>query len=267
MAIYTLMSASGSPGVTTTALAVTYAWSGRALLAECAPAGGNVLAGFLGGQTDGIPGGLLDLALGIAHSSNPAVLWEHVVSLDQEAREWLLLPGLKDPRHAPQVDWDAVVDVLRSATTDTIDVVADVGALGRPDTPLRLIAASDVAVLVIRPTLRQINDARPRLEALGRVVGTAVPVALCLIGSGDYSLRQVSQALYGLPVIGMLPWSRRCAEVLSDGRRTRRSVRISSLIRDASALGAAMRDLAERNRPDEQLAAESAMAARRPSGG
>lgn len=270
MAIYTLMSAGGSPGVTTTGLAVTYAWNGRAMLAECAPAGGNVLSGFLSGQTETTSNGLLDLALTITHNPNPAVLWEHVISLDQDAREWLLLPGLRDPRQAAQLDWTAIAEVIRHATTDVVDVVADVGALGRPDAPMRLIASSDLAVLLVRPTLRQLHDARPRLEALGRYVGTSVPVALCVVGRGDHSAKQMSQALYGLPVIATLPHSPRSAAVLSDGRRTRRSVRISSLIRGASALALAMRrqlDQKPEVPDDEQLAAEPAVATHQPTSG
>lgn len=243
MAIYTLMSPGSAPGVTTTALAVSYAWDGRALLAECDPKGGNVLQGFLAGQVEGHPGGLLELALAIAHNPNPAVLWEHVVSLDQGTREWLLLPGLKDPRHLAQLDgsWDAIADVISAATEDAVDVVLDLGQVGRPDTPMRLLASSDLAVMLLRPTLRQVAEARPRLDALGRFVGTSVPVALGLVGKGDYSAKQISEALFGLPVLAEIPHDTKSAAVLSDGSRARRSIRRSSLMRGAAALALAMR--------------------------
>jgi hypothetical protein len=57
----------GSPGVTTTALALAYAWQGRALLAECDAQGGDVLRGFLAGSMDEHECGLLALALAVAH--------------------------------------------------------------------------------------------------------------------------------------------------------------------------------------------------------
>ncbi|MGP3921313.1 hypothetical protein [Nonomuraea sp. 10N515B] len=243
MAIYTLMSPGSAPGVTTTALAVSYVWEGRALLAECDPKGGNVLQGFLTGQLEGHHGGLLELALAIAHNPNPAVLWEHVVSLDQGVREWLLLPGLKDPRHNAQLDgaWDAIADVLATATDGAVDVILDLGQIGRPDTPMRLIAASDLVVMLLRPTLRQVAEARPRLDALGRYIGTSVPVALGLVGKGDYSAKQISETLFGLPVLAEIPHDPKSAAVLSDGKRTRRSIRRASLMRGAAHLGLAMR--------------------------
>ncbi|MFI6326530.1 hypothetical protein ACIBG8_54040 [Nonomuraea sp. NPDC050556] len=243
MAIYTLMSPGNAPGVTTTALAVSYAWDGRALLAECDPKGGSVLQGFLTGQMEGHKGGLLELALALAHNPNPAVLWEYVVSLDHDAREWLLLPGLKDPRHIVQLDgaWDTIADVLTTATDSGVDIVLDLGQIGRPDTPMRLIAASDLAIMLLRPSLRQVADARPRLDALGRYVGTSVPVALCLVGKGDYTAKQISEALFDLPILAQIPHDPRSAAVLSDGQRTRRSIRRASLMRGAAHLAAAMR--------------------------
>ncbi|MEW9532868.1 hypothetical protein [Microbispora sp. NPDC049125] len=256
MATYTLMSPGGSPGVTTTALALTYAWGDRALLAECDPKGGSVLPGFLVGRMEGPPSGLLEFALAIAHEPDPQTLWKYVVSLDQDAREWLLLPGIRDPRHAAQLEtaWDAISGAITSATHDVVDVVLDVGQIGGPDTPMRLIATSDMALMVLRPCLRQVADARPRLDALGRYVGTKVPVALCLIGEGDYSSKEISNALYGLPVIGAIPHDPRSAEVLSDGKRARRSFRRSPLMRGASFLAMAMREhLESLQEPAEEM--------------
>lgn len=243
MALYTLMSPGDSPGVTTTALAVTYAWGGKALLAECDPKGGNILHGFLAGRLGSLNGGLLELAIAIAHNPNPAVLWEHVIPLDQDLREWLLLPGIRDPRHVPQLDlaWDPLIDVLTAAAGDTVDIVADVGQIGRPDTPMKLIAHSDLAVMLLRPTMRQVAAARPRLDAVGRYVGANVPVALALVGSGDYTDKQISQALYGLPIIAKLPNDPRSAALLSDGKRTRRLVRVSPLMRAGARFATALR--------------------------
>ncbi|MFC5829520.1 hypothetical protein [Nonomuraea insulae] len=242
MAMYTLMSAGGSPGVTTTALAVTYTWQGRALLAECDPKGGNVLQGLLAGCMEGHESGLLELALGAVHDPDPAVLWRYVVALDQEVRRWLLLPGLRDPRHLIQLDgaWDTIAAFLKAAQ-DKADVVVDVGQIGGADTPMNLIAASDLAVMLLQPTLRHVAQARPRLDALGRHVGRDVPVELCVVGNGPYSLKEVSGALYDLPVLGWIPDDARSAAVFSDGMPARKSFHRSPLVRGASALGAAMR--------------------------
>lgn len=248
MAVFTLMSPGGSPGVTTCGLAVSYRWGGRALLAECDPAGGSVLAGFLAGRMEIRHGGLLSLALAVGHRADPSALWEHVVSLDQEAREWLLLPGLRDPREAAQLAgaWETIGEVLGTASEQMIDVVVDVGRVGGREMPLPLIAASDLAVMVLRPTLRQVAAAKPRLEALGRHLGEAPPMGLCLVDQGDYSAGQVSKALFGLPVIGRLPCDSRSAALLSDGQPSRKPVRASALLHGAEALAEAMREHADR---------------------
>jgi hypothetical protein len=63
MALIVLLSPGGAPGVTTTALALTLAWPGKAVLAECDRSGGAVLAGLWGGTVPADQRGLLHLAL------------------------------------------------------------------------------------------------------------------------------------------------------------------------------------------------------------
>ncbi|MFI9846681.1 hypothetical protein ACIHFD_57340 [Nonomuraea sp. NPDC051941] len=242
MAMYALMSPGGSPGVTTTALALTYAWEGRALLAECDPQGGDVLRGFLAGSMENHEGGLLELALAAAHDPDPAILWRYVIALDQTARNWLLLPGLRDPRHLVQLDgaWDTIAGVLKAAQ-GTVDVVVDVGQVGRYDTPISLIAACDRVVMLVRPTLRHVSQARPRLDALGRQVGSDVAAGLCVVGSGPYTFKEVSKALFDLPVLAWIPHDPKSAAVLSDGNRAKKSFHRSALIRSTRQLGSVMR--------------------------
>ncbi|MEV5576608.1 hypothetical protein AB0L06_41825 [Spirillospora sp. NPDC052269] len=259
MALYTLMSPGESPGVTTTALALTYSWSGRALLAECDPKGGDVLAGFLRGRMGAADAGLLNLALSIAHDPDPARLWNNVISLDGSAREWLLLPGLRDPREAAQLEgaWGHVGGAFEVASSAGVDVVADIGRVGGADTPMDLVAASDMAVMLLRPTLRQVTAAKCRLDALGRHVGSDVPVALCLVGWGEYPARVVSEALFGLPVIAEIPDDPRSADLLSDGRGHGRASRRMPLMNGVAGLATAMRTHVEATsgRGDQDVAA------------
>lgn len=66
MAIITLTSASGSPGVTTTALGLALVWPRPVVLVEADPTGGSaLLAGYWRGQLDHV--GLLDLVLAERH--------------------------------------------------------------------------------------------------------------------------------------------------------------------------------------------------------
>ena len=63
MAVIALTSASGSPGVTTTALGLTLLWPRAVLLVEADPTGGSgVLAGFFRGARE-YDSGLIELAL------------------------------------------------------------------------------------------------------------------------------------------------------------------------------------------------------------
>jgi hypothetical protein len=65
-----MASAKGSPGVTTTALALATVWPRQVLLAECDPVGGDIVAGFLRAA---VPpsGGLLDVALAARRGLTP----------------------------------------------------------------------------------------------------------------------------------------------------------------------------------------------------
>src|SRR3954451_17813904 len=76
MAVVALCSASGSPGVTTTAVAMTLNWPRPVLIVEADPTGGSgILAGFLRGTTE-YDAGLIELALsplGIAEALRDVV--------------------------------------------------------------------------------------------------------------------------------------------------------------------------------------------------
>ncbi|MGW0809006.1 hypothetical protein [Nonomuraea sp. NPDC002799] len=186
--------------------------------------------------------GLLELALAAAHNPDPAILWQHVIALDHDVRNWLLLPGLRDPRHLVQLDgaWDTIMGLL-AAAQDTADVVLDLGQVGRSDTPMSLLAACDLAVMLVQPTLRHVAHARPRLDALGRQIGDDVAIGLCTVGNGPYTSKEVSEALFELPVLAWIPHDPRSAAVLSDGNRAKKSFHRSALVRSTSHLGSAMR--------------------------
>jgi hypothetical protein len=248
MAVYAFASAGGSPGVTTTALAVSYSWPSRALLAECDPSGGSVLAGHLSGRVQP-SAGLLELGLALAHSTDTDIVWQHLIRVDPGVR-WRLLPGLQDPRQAAQLDgvWPAIAQVLVSALGDQADVLLDLGRIGDRETPYALLGAADLLVLVLRPTLRQVDAARHRLEALGYGPGgqPALPVALCVVGEGPYKYWEVSEVLEGLPVLARLPADAHAAAYFSDGIAPRRWTRVSTFLQAVSTLVVAMRRRVER---------------------
>ena len=242
MALFALISAGGSPGVTTSALALTLGWPSRVILAECDPSGGDVLAGLFAGHLHA-DRGLLSLAFDAGRGPDDVTraLWPQLTELD-EARERMLLAGLSDPRQVGSLIpvWPALAAMF---ATLPIDVIADCGRLDAADGPLPVLAQADVVALVLRPTLRQAARARPRVEMLSQLLGGLDRVVLLLAGDGPYAAKDVSRAL-GVPVLAALPADDQTAQVLSDGIGRRRRLDSRPLIRSAVLAGKQLRELA-----------------------
>jgi hypothetical protein len=249
VSLYALLSAGGSPGVTTTALALTLGWPSQVILAECDPSGGDVLAGLFAGHMPAAKG-LLPLAVEAGRSPDALAetLWRQLIALDDEHSRYLLA-GISDPRQVTGVApaWPALAAALAGLPAD---VIADCGRLDADGGPRPVLAAASLAVLVLRPTLRQVSKARPRIEMLTQLAGRQPPLSIVLVGEGSYAPREVSRAL-GLRVAGVMPHDRKTASVLSDGTGSRRAVSTRPLIRAASAAGRRLREAAGAAGPAE----------------
>jgi hypothetical protein len=243
--IFALVSAGGSPGVTTTALALALSWAGPVIVAECDPGGGSVLAGALGGH---VPGGTGLVEHAIEAGRNPAAaaasLTGRLVPLDTD-RTRMVLPGLSDPRQAVALAsaWPAVASTLAA---QACDVIADCGRLDAGDgQPLAVLRAASTVAVVVRPTLRQAWAARPRIEMLDQLLGGTSRVALLVTGPGRHPAKEIADAL-GVPVIAVLPEDVRSAGVLSEGRQRRR-FDSGELLTAARRAGVALRRHADGN--------------------
>ncbi len=232
MAVYALVSAGGSPGVTTTALALALTWPGRVLLAECDPACGDILAGLFAGHLTA-PRGLLGVAFeaGRGPSAVAAELAGQLAPLDDTGGR-MFLAGLSDPRQAPGLAsaWPAIARALAGCGAD---VIADCGRLDAGDgQPASVLAEAAVVVMVLRPTLRQVAGARPRVDMLAQLLGGTDRVRLAIIGDQPHASREVAGAL-GVPVAATLPVDAKTAAVLSDGEGRRHSLSDRPLMRAA----------------------------------
>ena len=254
MTVFALASAGGSPGVTTTALALALGWPSQVIMAECDPSGGDALAGLLSGHLPARTG-LLPLALEAGGGAEvPAdALWRQLIELDEE-RNCLLLAGISDPRQsaALQSSLPWIADALQALRAD---VLADCGRLDAVAAVRPVLSAASLAVLVLRPTLRQVSRAVPRVEMLTNLVGRERVVAL-LVGEGTASGREIARSL-GVPVAGQLPDDPKTAGVLSDGLGSRRALDSRPLLRAATAAGRRLRDVAEAAGPRPGLAEET----------
>ena len=240
--LYALVSAGGAPGVTTAAVALALAWPGPAIVAECDPSGGDILAGLLAGQ---VPAqrGVTEHAIEAGGNGAAAAdgLRSILVPLDED-RTRMVLPGLTDPRQAAGLApaWPSVAATLAGQSAD---VIADCGRLDAgPGQPHAVLAAARTVALVLRPTLRQVWSARPRIDMLRQLAGgSSDKLALLLTGPGTHSVRDVAHAL-GLPVAAALPDDSRSAALLSDGLGTHRQLMSGALLRAAVVAGRALRD-------------------------
>ncbi len=255
MALYALVSAGGSPGVTTSALALALSWPSQVVLAECDPSGGDVLAGLFAGHLSASRG-LLSLAFDAGRGPDAAAraLWPQLIELD-DARQRLLLAGISDPRQGAGLAsaWPALAAAFSSLQAD---VIADCGRLDAGEGPLAVLTAARAVVLVLRPTLRQVARARARIEMLSQLLDGLQRVTLLLAGEGAHAPREVAKAL-GVPIAGALPHDPKTASVLSDGTGRRRSLAARPLLRAAAVVGRALRDGAAAA-PDPAMAAPGA---------
>ena len=182
MAVFALTSPGGAPGVTTTALAIALTWPRPVIVAECDPGGGDILAGLFAGHLSA-PRGLIGAAFeaGRGPAAVTAELSKQLAPLDDSGRR-RFLAGITDPRQATGLApvWPAISAALSSQDAD---VIADCGRLDAgAGQPLSVIADAAAVVMVMRPTLRQVAAARPRVELLAQFLGGSDRLAVLLVG-------------------------------------------------------------------------------------
>jgi hypothetical protein len=223
VAVIALISAKGSPGVTTTALAMTLSWPRPVLLVEADPSGGDVLAGYVRGQVP-MDRGLVQAAVSARHNRLAAEFNAALLDLAKPKSpvSRVLLSGLADPAQAATVApvWDRLAAhfaVLGHADTGS-DVIIDCGRLSTTFAPLPLIAGADVVLVVVRATLRSAAAAKPAIAAAHIGLGAVGRdrLALVVVEGGEYRTAELGKALQA-PVLATIPWRPAEAAAMSDG--------------------------------------------------
>ena len=189
----------GSPGVTTSALALAEAWPDgrRVYVAECDPRGGTLVARFL------LPGTrrLVALAGDARNNGDLALLEKHAMITKSGVR---CLTGPEDGAQLRAALSTLLVPggVLENAADETETVlIADCGRL-ESDVPQIsvLLLMADLLVIVAKPSQEQalcLTGVREQLAGLHPNCG------LLLVGSGSPS--DEIEHLLKLPVLGQLP--------------------------------------------------------------
>jgi len=225
MTMTVLVSASGAPGVTTSALGSALAWPRPVLLVEADPTGGSaLLAGWFHGRPPHHRG-LVDLAMAHSHGDLAGALDEVTVEVpDTEVR---VLSGVRSPGQAPAVAaiWPDLAASLAGLHGSGVDVLVDAGRLGLEHAPMPVLDAADAVLITTRATLPAISAARGWARELTRrfaAVGALDQLGLLLIGPGrTYGAAEVKDVL-GLPLVATLPWDPRTAQALHLGEASRR---------------------------------------------
>jgi hypothetical protein len=220
MSLIVLTSASGSPGVTTTALGLVLGWPRPALLVDADPTGGSsVAAGYLRGSIVP-PEAMIELALAQRDGRLLGALPE--VCLPLPGSEARFVAGTRSHEQARTLLglWEPLTGALRSLQDTGQDVIVDAGRLGLFGSPEQLLDGADLALLVTRTDLVSLSGARSWAETLRerfeRAGGSAC-LGVLLVGQGQpFRAREVSRVLR-MPVVSTVAWDPASAAVLSNG--------------------------------------------------
>ncbi len=210
----------GAPGVTTTAVALAAVWPRPVLLAECDPAGGDLVYRLPGEGGDRLDPrrGLLSLAVAARRDLQPSELWAHA----QKLRGGLdVLLGVTSAEQGAGLEplWGPVGSVL--AGLPQADVIADCGRLGPDGAYYDLLAHAAAVVLVTRPSLGEVVRLRDRAAAVSLAArqrgGQDARVGVLVVADHrvfSRALAEVGQVLGAVSMLGGIAFEPRSAELL-----------------------------------------------------
>lgn len=239
MGLYVIASAKGSPGVTTTAVALAGAWPVEPVLADLDPAGGDVALRYR--DEAGVPldpdRGLLSLGAAVRRGSSDVRLSDHVQRVSGGLE---VLAGVSSPSQVQGLGpaWLHLARAMR--VVPDRDVIADCGRLMPGSATLPVLQHADAVLMLARPTIEGLSHLRERLHSFSETLqfGTyeAVPVGVALVtpyrDSGVVGEVQAILDRSRLPVsvLGILAEDEKAAEAIrvGDGRRARKSLLLRS---------------------------------------
>ncbi|MFI6031396.1 hypothetical protein [Amycolatopsis magusensis] len=234
-------SLSGSPGVSTAALALGWTWPRHALVAECDPAGGRGLAvfdpaGALGSRS------VFDAMLGARSMPMQRALWNQAITLPDGTGRHFLLAGAQSRRQAESLDWQRLAAAF--GELDPVDILADCGRLRGRGTPNAVLAASDFVVVVVRNDRHSLHTLISSLDVVNEETGLVGHrddgLAVLLVHphpglARPFAGREVAKQLE-VPVVGELPWHPATAAQFSDAHMPGRKFESSPLLVRAEQL-------------------------------
>lgn len=225
MAVITLTSASGSPGVTTTALGWALTRGRPTVLVDADPTGGSaVLAGYLQGLT-APPDALVELAIAERQGRLRGTIPEVLMPLP--GSQVAFLPGPRSHTQARGLGglWDPLLAALKALAGTGQDTIVDLGRLGLLGSAAPMLMGADLALLVCRSDLVSLAAARSWTSDLVdqfEQLGAATAFGIVLVGPGrPYPAKEVAKVL-GAPVLASIDFDPKAAAAFSSGATVRR---------------------------------------------
>ena len=210
MALIAVAADKGSPGVTTTAVALAAIWPRPVLLAECDPAGGDLVYRLPGqdGQRLDPHRGLLSLAVAARRGPQTHQVWPHV----QKLRGGLdVLTGVTSAEQGAGLDglWGSVGAAL--AGLPEADVIADCGRLGPGGRFYDLLAQASAVVMVSKATLGDVVRLRERTAAVSAAIrdrgGPGTGIGVIVVAGHKHFSAAIAEVSQALGPAGRPPWS------------------------------------------------------------
>jgi hypothetical protein len=230
--VVALASAKGSPGVTTSALALAVTWPPGApvTIVEADPSGGD-LAAWLDLT---LQPGLVSLATEGRRTIDAELFDRHLQPVPgSDEVSVLCAPVAAEQVHAALGSLrDRLVEALRGRPGTTI---VDCGRLDPASPALKLFEQADVRVVVCRPGLAAPHHLQARLRSL-----PAEPPQLLAVGESPYSPDELADAC-GIGLLGAIAFDTGAADTLGDGPAlSERALNRSALVRSARSVAAGL---------------------------
>jgi MinD-like ATPase involved in chromosome partitioning or flagellar assembly len=233
----------GSPGVTTTTLAVAGAWPAGIDVAVCElDAGGGDLAARYG-----LSGGAGLARLAAARDGSPARLFEHATPLAGRAVPASVAPSRAEPATAAIREacrwllpaWRSARDLL---------VVADCGRWWSGSPCEAAVQLADVVLVVVRQwrasTAATVGWVDHAADAITQLRAARVEPALVVIGSEPYPPEEIA-AWLGCDLAGVVADDRDAADMLAGRPGSPRALARSRLWRSCAVLAGSLAERVE----------------------
>lgn len=232
MSIISLTSVGTSPGVTSTAIALTLEWPKPAVLIEADTSKpSSVISGYMRGSVSAERGMNTLLQVSAFHGLDQTTFWDATLPLvaDMESvperHNKHVLTAISNPEAAEATVrfWGELTAVLTGLENAGIDVIVDLGRWSGTNDPRNsLMARSDWVLLCVRRTIQSTAALHARIETVNKTRSSQGHTGHhSILGfspvSGGHPINELSRFL-GTQATGSIPFSPRWGSVFSDGR-------------------------------------------------